>query len=80
MSTVTFHAVKRMGIFALVVLQDEVEVFVISKRLIDKLSNEELLQEVENLPWYLPIQDKEIIFRGEVVRNPERHAMKMNQF
>jgi len=77
---VTWHSVKRMGSFQLLAMINGKEVFMLNKTIVDALSNEELLQEVEKNDWYDSVQDPEIIFRGEVVRNPQRHALKTNQF
>lgn len=77
---VSWHAVKRTGTLHLLAMINGKEVFVLNKTIIDALSNEELLQQVEDHDWYDSAQDPEILFRGEVIRNPERHALKVNKF
>lgn len=78
--SVTWHAVKQDDEFALIAMAGDKQLCKLTKSVIDKLSNEQLLQKVEIHEWYDSSQDKEIIFRGEVVRNPQRHALKTNMF
>ncbi len=77
---VTWHAVKRLGSLHLLAMLNGQEVFLLNKTIIDALDNEGLLKQVEAHEWYDPVQDPEIIFRGEVIRNPQRHALKVNKF
>jgi len=77
MSKVTWHAISRNKTFSLIAMQEGEKLRVIPKSIIDLVSNDGLLRLIEVEKWYDASQDPEIIFRGEVVRNPGRHALKV---
>ena len=51
---------------------------VVDKRILQMLDNQQTLDIFRSQPYYTPAHDPEILFRAEVVRHPEKHALRAN--